>query len=243
MDSRLPASRQGGRGNDNGGGNDKETRNDIGSTIAVQGFGNVGYYFAEIASELGFKIVAVSDSKGGITLSSSRTRGSNDSLNPKLIFKCKQEKGTLAGCYCAGGVCDASGGQLITNEELLELPVDILVPAALENVITAQNAHKIKAKIIIEMANGPISEDAYPILDKMGVIVIPDVLANSGGVTVSYFEWVQSLAGYWWTEEEVNQKLEKQLQTAFEAVWSESLKLKCNLKEAAFAVAIRRIAG
>jgi glutamate dehydrogenase/leucine dehydrogenase len=207
-------------------------------TIAVQGFGNVGYYFAKIASEAGFKVVAVSDSKGGII----KPKGDNlEALDIPLVMECKKEKGTLAGCYCAGGVCDTKGGKTITNEELLELPVDILVPAALENVINEKNMKKIKAKIIIEMANGPVTEEAYEYLSKKGVVIVPDVLANSGGVTVSYLEWVQNKAGYYWSEEEVNSKLEVMMKKAFEVIWEKSSKKKIPLKQAAFEVALERI--
>jgi glutamate dehydrogenase/leucine dehydrogenase len=207
-------------------------------TIAVQGFGNVGYYFAKIASEAGFKVVAVSDSKGGII----KPKGENlEALDIPLVMECKKEKGTLAGCYCAGGVCDTKGGKTITNEELLELPVDILVPAALENVINEKNMKNIKAKIIIEMANGPVTEEAYEYLSKKGVIIVPDVLANSGGVTVSYLEWAQNKAGYYWSEEEVNSKLEVMMKKAFETIWKKSIEKKIPLKQAAFEVALEKI--
>ncbi len=204
-------------------------------TIAIQGFGNVGYYFGTIASEAGFKVIAVSDSKGGI-MSNNHT-----SLDLPLISDCKKNKGTLAGCYCAGGVCDLKNGKVITNQELLELPVDILVPAALENVINAQNMHKIRANIIIEMANGPVTEEAYEYLTKKGVIIVPDVLANSGGVTVSYLEWYQNIKNQHWTEKRVNAKLEKMMIHAFEAIWKTSTEKKLSLKQAAFEVAILRI--
>jgi glutamate dehydrogenase/leucine dehydrogenase len=207
-------------------------------TIAVQGFGNVGYYFAKIASEAGFKVVAVSDSKGAII----KPKGDKlEALDIPLVMECKKEKGTLAGCYCAGGVCDTKGGKTITNEELLELPIDILVPAALENVINEKNMKNIKAKIIIEMANGPVTEEAYEYLSKKGVVIVPDVLANSGGVTVSYLEWVQNKAGYYWSEEEVNSKLEVMMKKAFEAIWKKASKKKIPLKQAAFEVALEEI--
>jgi len=239
-------------------------------TVGIQGFGNVGYYFAKIAAEEGFKVVAVSDSKGGIiktnpksqTLNSKQYQNSNNQnskqnafgtsnlefrisdllpLDIPLVMECKKQKGTLAGCYCVGGVCDAKGGTTLTNEELLELPVDILVPAALENVINEKNMKKIKAKIIIEMANGPLTEEAYEYLTKKGVIIVPDVLANAGGVTVSYLEWVQNKAGYYWSEEEVNSKLETMMKRGFEAIWKKSVEKKIPLKEAAFEVALSRI--
>lgn len=202
-------------------------------TIAVQGFGNVGYYFAKLADEAGFKIVAVSDSKGGVYV--------KDGLDPQTTLNCKKEKGMVAGCYCKGSVCDLKYGRLVTNEELLELPVDILVPAALENVINKDNMKKIKAKIIVEMANGPITEEAYEYLTKKGVIIVPDVLANSGGVTVSYLEWVQNKMGYYWLEKEVNDKLKVMMERAFESIWKKSVERKISLKQAAFEVAIERI--
>jgi glutamate dehydrogenase/leucine dehydrogenase len=202
-------------------------------TIAVQGFGNVGYYFAKLSEEEGFKILAVSDSKGGVYV--------KDGLSVEATLRCKKEKGMVAGCYCKGSVCDIKYGRTISNNELLELPVDILVPAALENVINEKNMKNIKAKIIVEMANGPITEEAYEYLSKKGTIIVPDVLANSGGVTVSYLEWVQGKAGYWWSEKEVNNKLEEMIVRAFNAIWDRSVKNKIPLKQAAFEVAIERI--
>ncbi len=207
-------------------------------TVAVMGFGNVGYYFAELASKAGFQIVAVSDSKGGIV------KKSGDEFIPldiPLVFDCKQEKGSLAGCYCAGGVCDTRGGQMITNEELLNLPVDILIPAALEDVINENNMQNIKAKIIIEMANGPVSPAAYHYLTQKGVIIVPDILANSGGVAGSYIEWEQNVEDKKYKKEDVLKRLEKMMQDAFENVWDQSKKNKTDLKEASYLVAINKI--
>lgn len=201
--------------------------------VAVQGFGNVGFYFAKIASERGMHIIAVSDSKGGIT--------GEKGLDIEKIMQCKKEKGEVAGCYCVGGVCDINQGKKISNNELLELPVDILVPAALENVINKDNMHKIHAQIIIEMANGPISEEAYDYLTKKGVLIVPDVLANSGGVAVSYLEWFQNMKGQTWSEEKVNKKLYGMMGDAFEEIWLTYKKQKSSLKQAAFETAIRRI--
>ena len=217
--------------------------------VAVQGFGNVGFYYAKIASERGFNIVAVSDSKGGVTslnqLKSAETSptldGSVITLDIEKIMSCKKEKGEVAGCYCVGGVCDIKRGKKITNEELLELHVDILVPAALENVINKENMHKIQAKIIIEMANGPVSEEAYDYLTKKGVFIVPDVLANSGGVAVSYLEWYQNMKGQTWSEEKVNKKLYTMMRDAFEEIWRTYQKRKTSLKQAAFETAIGRI--
>lgn len=215
-------------------------------TMAIQGFGNVGYYFAKIASDEGFKIVAVSDSRGGVYI--------KDGLSPEATLKCKKEKGSVSGCYCKGSVCDVRYGKPISNEELLELPVDVLVPAALENIINKKNMKKIKAKIIVEMANGPVTEEAYEYLTKKGMIIVPDVLANSGGVTVSYLEWVQGKKGKWWTEKEVNNKLKVVMEKAFDDIWLESVKpafakasagksvkSAIDLKRAAFELALEKI--
>ena len=193
-------------------------------TIAVQGFGNVGYYFAQIAYEKGYKIVALSDSKGAIY--------NENGLNPIEVMKVKEE---------TGSVINFKDGKVISNEELLELPVDILVPAALENVITKDNASKIQAKVIIEMANGPITEEAYSILEENQIISAPDILANAGGVIVSYFEWLQNRKNEHWAEEQVNQKLEEQLSEAFKEIFAISQKLNTNLKEAAFLSALAKI--
>lgn len=202
-------------------------------SVAVQGFGNVGYYFAKIASDRGMQVVAVSDSKGGVT--------GDKKLDIEKIMQCKKEKGEVAGCYCVGGVCDIQQGKKITNEELLELSVDILVPAALENVINKENMNRIKAKIIIEMANGPVSEEAYDYLTKKGVLIVPDVLANSGGVAVSYLEWFQNMKGQVWSEEKVNKRLFQMMSSAFEEIWQTYKKRKSSLKQAAFETAIRRM--
>ena len=208
------------------------------TSIAVMGFGNVGYYFANFASQSGFKVVAVSDSKGGII-----KKNGKDLLNLDipLVYTCKQEKGSLAGCYCAGGVCDTRGGQLISNEGLLELPVDILVPAALEDVINENNMQNIKAKIIIEMANGPLNPKARQYLSEKGVIIVPDILANSGGVAASYIEWEQNLKNEKYKKQEVLKRLEKMMQDAFEKVWDLSKKHKTNLKEASYLLALTKL--
>lgn len=204
--------------------------------VAVQGFGNVGYFYAKIATEKGMKVVAVSDSKGGIT-----EREGVQGLDIAKILECKKEKGEVSGCYCVGGVCDMKQGKKITNDELLELPVDILVPAALENVIHKGNMQKIQAKIIIEMANGPISEEAYDYLTKKGVLIVPDVLANSGGVAVSYLEWYQNMKGQTWSEKKVNAKLHEMMEKAFDKIWQTYKKRKISLKQAAFETALGRI--
>lgn len=204
-------------------------------TVAVQGFGNVGYNVAKFLFESGFKVVAVSDSRGGIYVP--------DGVNPMLTLECKKKNGYLAGCYCSGSVCDLNKGKTVTNDELLELPVDILVPAALEDVLTKKNAGKVKAKVILEMANGPTTPEADEIFFKNGVTVVPDVLSNSGGVTVSAFEWEQNLKAKHWTKEEVNKKLKKKMETASNTVWDTAQKLKIDLRTAAFVVALERILG
>lgn len=180
-------------------------------TVAVQGFGNVGYWFAYHADRLGYKVVAISGSRGGVYLS--------DGLNPAKTLACKNESGDLQNCRCSDKNCETKTGRKISNEELLELEVDVLVPAALENVIHEGNARKIKAKNIIEMANGPITPEADAILAQKGILVVPDVLANAGGVTVSYFEWIQNLQGYYWPKAEVIAKLQPLMESAFEAMW------------------------
>jgi len=202
-------------------------------TVAVQGFGNVGYNMAKFLFEQGFIVVAVSDSKGGIYV--------EEGINPELTLECKKKNGFLAGCYCSGSVCDLKKGKQISNDELLELPVDILIPSALENVLTAENAHKVKAKVILEMANGPTAPEADVIFFKKGIPVVPDVLSNSGGVTVSAFEWEQNLKGEHWTKEEVNQKLKTKMTKATKEVWDASVKHKVNLRTAAYVVALERI--
>lgn len=172
-------------------------------TVAVQGFGNVGFNVAKFLDEAGFTVVAVSDSRGGIYVP--------DGLNPEMTLECKKKTGMLTGCYCSGSVCDVKKGRQITNAELLELPVDILVPSALESVLTGENAAKVKAKVVLEMANGPTTPEADTILYKKGTVVIPDILANSGGVTVSCFEWQQNLKGAHWTKDAVNKKLKTKM--------------------------------
>jgi glutamate dehydrogenase/leucine dehydrogenase len=202
-------------------------------TAAVQGFGNVGYNVAKFLDEAGIRVVAVSDSKGGIYVA--------EGINPSLTLECKKKNGYLAGCYCSGSVCDLKKGKQVTNESLLELPVDILVPAALENALTRENAAKVKAKVVLEMANGPTTPEADTILYKKGIPVIPDILSNSGGVTVSAFEWEQNLKGQHWTKTQVNQKLAKKMADAAGAVWDASVTHKTDLRTAAFVVALERI--
>lgn len=202
-------------------------------TIALQGFGNVGYWFAKHADERGYKIVAVSDSKGGVHVPTG--------LNPEKTLECKEATGKVTECMCNNDACDVRYGTIVSNDELLELDVDVLVPAALENVITAKNADKIKAKVIIEMANGPISPEAEEILHSRGILVVPDVLANAGGVTTSYFEWVQNLHGFNWSLEEVLKRLEPMMVSAFADVWRLYDTHKYPMRTAAYAIAVKRV--
>ncbi|MBT3817365.1 MAG: Glu/Leu/Phe/Val dehydrogenase [Candidatus Magasanikbacteria bacterium] len=194
------------------------------TTVAIQGFGNAGSHMARILSGLGYKIVAVSDSRGGIV--------NMEGLDIDQVSEHKKN---------TRSVSDFSNAKNISNEEILELGVDILVPAALENVITKENAGQIKAKAIVELANGPTTPDADEILNANGVIVIPDVLANAGGVTVSYFEWDQNVKGEHWSEEVVIEKLEKIMVHAFQGVWTVKEKFNIDMRTAAFVSAIERV--
>ncbi len=195
------------------------------ATVAVQGFGNVGSVSADLISRLGAKIVAVTDWRGGVY--------KKDGLDiPSLIDWTKQHK-TVDGYPFA----DA-----LPHEDLFGLDVDIFIPAALENQITAENAGTIKARVVVEGANGPTTPEAHKLLHDRGVFVVPDILANSGGVTGSYFEWVQNRHGYYWTEAEVNNRLEAKMHEAFTAVLKTSLKYTVDMRTAAYIEAINRVA-
>jgi len=195
------------------------------ATVAVQGFGNVGSVSADLLAKIGARIVAVTDWKGGVY--------NAEGLDiPKMIEYSRQNK-TIDGF---------PGGEPIDNEQLFALDVDILVPAALENQISEENASVIKAKIVAEGANGPTTPQAHRQLHERGVFVIPDILANAGGVTTSYFEWVQDRHGYFWEEQEVNKRLEAKMMEAFHDVLQTSIKYKIDLRTAAYIVAITRVA-
>ncbi len=196
-----------------------------GATVAVQGFGNVGSISAQLIAEQGAKIVAISDWKGGVY----NAKG----LDLAKLTDFVQQHKTVAGF---------PGGEALSNDQLFKLEVDVLVPAALENQITMENAPGIKARVLVEGANGPTTPDAHKHLHERGVFVVPDILANSGGVTTSYFEWVQDRYGYFWTEKEVNERLEVKMCEAFNAVLQTSLKYKVDLRTAAYLVAINRVA-
>ncbi|MBA3231648.1 MAG: Glu/Leu/Phe/Val dehydrogenase [Acidobacteria bacterium] len=195
------------------------------ATVAVQGFGNVGSVSADLLSQIGATIVAVTDWKGGVY----NAKGLDI---PKMLDYMKQHT-TIDGF---------PGGESIENAALFALDVDVLVPAALENQITAENVGEIKAKVIAEGANGPTTPDAHKTLHDRGVFVIPDILANAGGVTTSYFEWVQNRHGYFWEEDEVNRRLEVKMCDAFKDVLQTSIKYKTDLRTAAYVVAISRVA-
>jgi glutamate dehydrogenase (NAD(P)+) len=196
-----------------------------GATVAVQGFGNVGSVSADLLAKIGAKIVAVTDWKGGVY----NDKGLDIA---KMIDFAKQHR-TIEGF---------PGGEPLASDKLFGLPVDVLIPAALENQITLDNAPTIKAKIIAEGANGPTTPDAHKYLHENGVFVIPDILANAGGVTTSYFEWVQDRHGYFWEEAEVNQKLERKMMEAFHDVLNTAQRYKTDMRTAAYVVAINRVA-
>ena len=196
-----------------------------GASVAVQGFGNVGSISAELLAEQGAKIVAVTDWKGGV-------------YNPKG-FDIKKLLAHVQQTKTVDGFPDAES---LASADLFTLDVDILIPAALENQITIDNAPAIKAKVVIEGANGPTTPDAHRHLHERGVFVVPDILANSSGVTTSYFEWVQDRYGYFWSEKEVNERLEAKMCEAFNAVLQTSLKYKVDMRTAAYIVAISRVA-
>ncbi len=196
-------------------------------TCAVQGFGNVGSISAKLLEQQGLKVLAISDVTGGYY----NENGIN--ISEAIAYR-DSNGGTLAGF---------PNTTSITNEELLTLDVDVLVPAAMEDQITASNAAQIKAKLIVEGANGPTSADADDILHNKGIVVVPDILANAGGVTVSYFEWVQNRLGYYWTEERVNRRADRNMKEAFENVYNTAQQHNVSLRIAAYIVAIDKVAN
>jgi glutamate dehydrogenase (NAD(P)+) len=196
-----------------------------GATVAVQGFGNVGSISAELLAEIGAKIVAVTDWKGGVY----NAKG----FDVRKLIAWTQQHKTVAGFPDA---------EPLPGTDIFKLDVDVLIPAALENQITIDNAPLIKAKVLVEGANGPTTPEAHRYLHEHGVFIVPDILANSAGVTTSYFEWVQDRYGYFWTEKEVNERLESKICEAFNAVLQTSLKYKVDMRTAAYIVAISRVA-
>jgi glutamate dehydrogenase (NAD(P)+) len=195
------------------------------STVAVQGFGNAGAVAARLMAEQGFTICAVSDTSGAIY--------GSGGLDVPAVIKHKEKTGSVAGF---------PGSEAISDADVLEAPVDVLVPAALENQITMANAGNIKASLVLEAANGPVTPDADALLFQRGVTVVPDVVANAGGVTVSYFEWVQDLQSFFWDESEINSQLEKIMTRAFNDTWQMSREHNMSLRNGAYFVAIDRVA-
>jgi glutamate dehydrogenase (NAD(P)+) len=197
----------------------------LGASVAVQGYGNVGYYAARLLAERGCNVVAVSDSTSGVH-------------NPKgldfdRLARARKEHGTVGA---------ARDGDRITNAELLELPVTVLVPAALENQITRANAPRLKARVVAEGANGPTTPEADEILFGKGVLLVPDILANAGGVTVSYFEWVQDLQSYFWGEDQINERLESIMTNAYQRVAEVAKSERINMRTAAYMLAVKVVA-
>ena len=195
-----------------------------GASIAIQGFGNVGSYAARFLQEMGARIFAISDHTGAFRAA--------DGIPVEAAIAHVKKHGSLLGF---------SGGKAFAGEDILFEPVDVLVPAALGNVLTKDNAAHVRAGIVVEGANGPTTPDASDILEQKGVVVVPDIYANAGGVTVSYFEWVQNLQRYAWTEDEVNERMEKKMVTSFETMWRIAKERNVSLRTAAFIIAIGRV--
>lgn len=196
-----------------------------GARVAIQGFGNAGMYAAELMQKAGYTIVAVSDSRGGVA--------NPNGLDVAGVIAHKAETGSVVGF---------TGGERISNKDVLEYDCDVLVPAALEKVITAENAPRIRAKIVAEAANGPTLPEADEILHERGIMVLPDILANAGGVTVSYFEWVQDLQESFWEEDEINERLKRKMTRAFNETYEQSQRLNIDMRRGAYVVAVSRVA-
>jgi len=203
------------------------------TTVAVQGFGNAGALLAELLAKAGYKVVAVSDSQGGIY--------AKKGLDIPSIRQYKASGNGVKAVYCKSSVCNIVEHEVLSNQELLALNVDVLIPAALENQINEANVHDIKAKYIFEVANGPITSAADQVLEEKGIYVFPDILVNAGGVTVSYFEWVQNRSGLYWAVEEVNQRLKQKIIEETEHIWSISQELAISLRTAAYVHALNRL--
>ncbi len=216
--------------------------------VAVQGFGNAGQHVARLLHADGYRIVALSDSRGGIYRESG--------IDIPRAIQLKNSRRPVGAAYSTGSVCDcahcgnpdcdcktddAASGESITNEALLELNVDILIPAAMEDQITEDNAGRIQAPLIVEVANGPVTRAADEILSEKGTVIVPDILANAGGVTVSYFEWTQNRSGYYWTEKEVQSRLQTIMSHEFNAVYNLAEEKSIDLRTAAYVTALNRI--
>ena len=203
------------------------------TTVAIQGFGNAGATLAQLLAQAGYKVVAVSDSQGGIY--------AKNGLDIPSVRQFKESNKSVKAVYCEGSVCNIVEHDVISNEALLTLDVDVLIPAALENQITAENAKEIKAKYIFEVANGPTTSEADQILEEHGIQVIPDILVNAGGVTVSYFEWVQNRNGFYWTADEVNLRLKQKMIAETEEIWRLSQDLSISMRTAAYVHGLNRL--
>jgi len=201
--------------------------------VAVQGFGNAGQSIARLLYEDGYKIVAVSDSHGGIY--------NPEGFDVPSLIQFKNQTREVRAVYCKGTVCEMVEADVLTNQELLASDVDILIPAALENQITADNAEKVKAKVIVEVANGPTTVGADRILEANNRLIIPDILANAGGVTVSYFEWVQNKTGQYWDLEDVQDRLQKNISREFNAIFELKNEKSIDMRTAAYVHALRRL--
>jgi glutamate dehydrogenase (NAD(P)+) len=204
---------------------EKKGRSMQGLRVAVQGFGNVGAYFAKFIAEQGATVVAISDSTGGLY--------NPNGIDVAAAFAHKRDGGSIS---------DLKGGEHITNDELIALDCDVFAPCALEQVLTEGNADQVKARVIVEGANGPLTPAADEILEGNGVMILPDVLANAGGVVVSYFEWVQGLQEYFWKEDEVNQRLNSIITRAFDETWATYEQRKTTMRMAAYGLAVQRVA-
>ncbi len=203
------------------------------TTVAIQGFGNAGANLAELLFQAGYKVVALGDSQGAIY--------SKDGLDVPSVRQFKESTRRVKAVYCEGSVCNIVDHEEISNEELLKLDVDILIPAALENQITEVNAADIQAKFIFEVANGPINFAGDEILNQKAIHVFPDILVNAGGVTVSYFEWVQNRMGFYWTLDEVNSRLKQKMVEEAEHIWTLSQEKEISLRTAAYVHALNRL--
>ncbi|TVR55108.1 MAG: Glu/Leu/Phe/Val dehydrogenase [Puniceicoccaceae bacterium] len=203
------------------------------TTVAIQGFGNAGQAVARLLHEAGYKVIAVSDSKGGIL--------NRDGFDIPSLIKTKNETRELKAVYCEGSVCESVDADRIDNDEILAVEADILIPAALAGVITGDNADQVRARMIVELANGPIDAEADEILNAKEVTVVPDILANAGGVTVSYYEWIQNRSGDYWTEETVHERLDAHMRTQLHYVLDLAKKHDLPFRTAAYTLALRRI--
>lgn len=207
-----------------------------GMRIAVQGFGNAGAHFACLAHQAGYRIVAISDSRGAVY--------SDAGLDPELLMAQKRTRREISQMlYCDSSVCESNVYKVITNQELLELDVDVLALAALENQVTEENVERIQASCLLEIANGPVDSHSDAVLQQRGVTVLPDVLVNSGGVTVSYFEWLQNRSGLYWEEAEVTRRLKKTMEREADHIFETAERERVSLRTAAYLHGVKRIVG